>query len=67
MGGEVLRKKKSERGRMWEVGKGRRGDGGGEDRWKKVVGCCVLAVAREEKRATAKSLATAPFHHTRYC
>ena len=29
MGGEVLRKKKSERESMWEVGK--RGDGGGED------------------------------------
>ena len=31
MGGEVLRKKKSERGRMWEVGERRREDGGGED------------------------------------
>ena len=32
MGGEVLRKKKSERGRMWEVGerKERRWGGGGE-------------------------------------
>ena len=34
MGGEVLRKKKSERGRMWEVGereerRGRGGTGGG--------------------------------------
>ena len=63
MGGEVLRKKKSERGRMWEVGK-RRGDGGG---WKKVVGCCVLAVAREEKCATDKSVVAARFSHTRYC
>ena len=66
MGGEVLRKK-SERGRMLEVGEreerrwgrgGRVGKGG--------VVCCVLAVAREEKRATDKSVAAARFSHTRY-
>ena len=28
---------------------------------------CVLAVAREEKHATAKSIAAARFPHTRYC
>ena len=35
MGGEVLRKKKSERGRMWEVGEReeRRWEGGGGKRW----------------------------------
>jgi len=35
MGGEVLRKKKSERGRMWEVGEReeRRWGGGGGKRW----------------------------------
>ena len=35
MGGEVLRKKKSERGRMWEVGerKERGWGGGGGKRW----------------------------------
>ena len=60
-----MRKKKSERGRMWEVGEReeRRWGGGGG----KGGGCCVLAVAREEKCATTKSVATAPFRHTRYC
>ena len=62
-----MRKKKSERGRMWEVGEREERRWGGEDGWKKVVGCCVLAVAREEKRATAKSVAAARFRHTRYC
>ena len=38
------------------------GRGGG-----KGGGCCVLAVAREEKCATAKSIAAACFYHTRYC
>ena len=60
-----MRKKKSERGRMWEVGERE------ERRWEgeleKGGGCCVLAVAREEKRATAKSVAASPFRHTRYC
>ena len=37
MGGEVLRKKKSERGRMWEVGE-REERRWGDGRWKKVVG-----------------------------
>ena len=65
MGGEVLRKKKSERGRMWEVGEReeRRWGGGGG----KGGGSCVLAVAREEKRANAKSVAATLFSHTRYC
>ena len=65
MGGEVLRKKKSERGRMWEVGEReeRRWGGGGG----KGGGCCVLAVAWERKSATAKSVATACFPVTRYC
>ena len=31
-----------------------------------MVGCCVLAVAREKKRATDKSVAAARFSHTRY-
>ena len=51
-------------------GRGKGGEEMGEGRtygWEKVVGCCVLAVAREEKRATAKSVAAAPFHHRRYC
>ena len=38
------------------------GRGGG-----KGGGCCVLAVARERKRAAAKSVATARFPITRYC
>ena len=65
MGREVLRKKKSERGRMWEVGEReeRRWGGGGG----KGGGCCVLAVARERKRAAAKSVATACHPVTRYC
>ena len=65
MGGEVLRKKKSERGRMWEVGERE------ERRWvgevEKGGGCCVLAVAREQKRATDVNLAAARFPITRYC
>ena len=42
-----MRKKKSERGRMWEVGEReeRRWGGGGG----KGGGCCVLAVARDRK------------------
>ena len=35
MGGEVLRKKKSERGRMWEVGEREERRWGGEGRWKR--------------------------------
>ena len=65
MGVEVLRKKKSERGRMWEVGERE------ERRWGEGVekggGCCVLAVARERKRVATKSVATARFPVTRYC
>ena len=60
-----MRKKKSERGRMWE-GRGKGGEemgrGGG-----KGGGSCVLAVARERKRAAAKSVATTRFPVTRYC
>ena len=65
MGGEVLRKKKSERGRMWEVGEReeRRWGGAGG----KGCGCCVLAVARVVKRATTTSIAAACFQCTRYC
>jgi hypothetical protein len=65
-----LRKKKSERGMMHVGGRGKGGEAMAEGRtygWEKVVGCCVLAVAREKKRATAKSIAAAPFRHTRYC
>ena len=47
-------------------GKGRE-EMGGEDGWEKVVVCCVLAVAQEEKHATDKSVAAARFSHTRYC
>ena len=68
-----MRKKKSERGRMWEVGEREERRWGGEA--EKVVGrgggkgggCCVLAVAWERKRAAAKSVATARFPVTRYC
>ena len=65
MGEEVLRKKNSERGRMWEVGEREErswGGGGG-----KGGGCCVLAVARVAKRTTAKDVAAARFPNTRYC
>ena len=65
MGGEVLRKKKSERGRMWEVGEReeRRWGGGGG----KGGVCCILAVARERKCPAVKSVATTRFPVTRYC
>ena len=53
-----MRKKKSERGRMWEVG-GKGGEEMGRGEGEKGGGCCVLAVAREQKRATAKSVAAA--------
>ena len=65
MGGEVLRKKKSERGRMWEVGEREERRWGGEV--EKGGGCYVLAVARERKRAAAKYLAPARFAIRRYC
>ena len=47
MGGEVLRKKKSERGRMWEVGEReeRRWGGGGGKRWW-VLRLCSSAGAK---------------------
>ena len=62
-----MRKKKSERGRMWEVGEREERRWGRGGRVEKVVGCCDLAVVREEKRATDKSVAAARFPHTRYC
>ena len=40
--------------------------GEGRTGWKKVVGCCVVAVAREEKCATNMSAAAARSSHTRY-
>ena len=60
-----MRKKKSERGRMWEVGEReeRRWGGGGG----KGGGSCVLAVARERKRATDVNLAAARFPIMCYC
>ena len=49
-------------------GRGKGGEEMGEGRsGVKVVGCCVLAVARERKRAAAKSVAIARFPVTRYC
>ena len=67
MGGEVLRKKKSEREDVGGRGKGGEEMGEGRTGGKRWWGCCVLAVAREVKRATAKSVAAAHFSHTRYC
>ena len=60
-----MRKKKSERGRMWEVGEReeRRWGGGGG----KGGGCRVLAVARVVKRAADNKLAAARFPHKCYC
>ena len=60
-----MRKKKSERGRMWEVGEREERRWGGEV--EKGGGCYVLAVAREQKGAAAKSVAAACFPITRYC
>ena len=60
-----MRKKKSERGRMWEVGEREERRWGGEV--EKGDGCCVLAVARDKKGATAKSVAAARFPITCYC
>ena len=61
-----MRKKKSESGRMWEVGEReeRRGEGTGGE---KVVGWCGLAVARDIKRAADKKVAAARFWQKRYC
>ena len=47
-------------------GKGREDMGEGRMGGKKVVVCCVLAVAQEEKCATDKSVGAARFSHTRY-
>ena len=52
---------------MGDRGKGGEEMGEGRTGGKKVVGCCALAVAREEKCATAKGIAAARFSHTRYC
>ena len=60
-----MRKKKSERGRMWEVGEREERRWGGKV--EKGGGGCVLAVAREQKCVTAKSVAAARFPITRYC
>ena len=48
-------------------GKGKRGDGGGEDGWGKVVGWCGLAIAQDVKRSANKKVAAACFPHKRYC
>ena len=66
MGGEVVRKKQSDGERRWEVGESEEERMGG--RWReKMVLCCVLAVARIVKRATANNVAAARFLHNRYC
>ena len=62
-----MMKKKSERGRMWEVGEREERRWGGEDRWGKVVGWCGLAVGRDVKRVADKKVAAACFPHKRYC
>ena len=61
-----MRKKKSERGRMWE-GRGKGGEEMGRGEVEKGGGSCVLAVALEEKHAATKSVAAARFPTTRYC
>ena len=48
-------------------GRGKGGEGDGEGEVEKGGGSCVLVVAREQKRATAKSVAAARFPITRYC
>ena len=62
-----MRKKKSERGRMWEVGEREERRWGMGGRVGNVVVCCVLAVVREGKRDTDKSVEATRFPHTRYC
>ena len=48
-------------------GRGKGGEEMGRGEVEKGGGSCVLAVALEEKRAAAKSVATARFPVTRYC
>ena len=62
-----MRKKKSESGRMWEVGEREERRGRGRTGGEKVVGWCGLAVARDVKRAADKKVAAARFRHKRYC
>ena len=49
------------------MGKGGEDMGEGRTGGEKVVGCCALAVAREEKHATANGVAAARFSNTCYC
>ena len=62
-----MRKKKSESGRMWEVGEREERRGRGGDGWGKVVGWCGLAVARDVKRAADTKVAAARFWQKRCC
>ena len=62
-----MRKKKSESGRMWEVGEREERRGRGGDGWGKVVGRCGIAVERDVKRAADKIVAAARFRQKRYC
>ena len=48
-------------------GRGKGGEEMGIGEVEKGGGCCVLAVAWEEKCVAAKSVAAARFLHTRYC
>ena len=49
MGGEVLRKKKSERGRMWEVGEREERRGRGRDGWGKGGGLVRISSSAGRK------------------
>ena len=49
MGGEVLRKKKSERGRMWEVGEREERRGRGGDGWGKGGGLVRISSSAGRK------------------
>ena len=48
-------------------GRGKGGEEMGRGEVEKGGGSCVLAIEREQKRATAKSVAVARFPITRYC
>ena len=62
-----MRKKKSESGRMWEVGEREETRGRGGHRWGKVVGWCGLVVSQDVKHAADKKVAAAHFRQKRYC
>ena len=62
-----MRKKKSESGRMWEVGEREERRGGEGTGGEKVVGWCGLAVARDVKRAADTKVAATHFWQKRYC